>query len=253
FLLLEDFGDATFTRLLNQGADAHDLYALAVDALIVLRQRVQLSTLPTLRRLSAPVLLDQVELLTQWYLPLAGGGVPHESAAAAWRAAWTEVLAGRPAEPETLVLYDYHVDNLIRLTDRSAVAACGLLDFQDAVKGPALFDLVSLLRDVRRDVPPDLAQAMQARYRAAFAPMGDGDFDHAAALWALQRNCRILGTFARLCVRDGKPGYLAFLPRVWRLVAEDAAHPALSPVREWLDRHVPPPARHITPPEAGRG
>jgi len=252
FVLLEDFGDDTFTRLLDRGEDAHDLYALAVDALIHLQRSFDPAAHPEIRRLEAPALLDQAGLLTEWYLPLATGQPTDDSAARSWRDIWNEMLAARPEVPETLILYDYHVDNLMRLPGRSGVAACGLLDFQDAVLGPPLFDLVSLLRDVRRDVPVDLDRAMRARYAQGMADSDDAAFAHGAALWALQRNCRILGTFARLCVRDGKPGYLRFLPRVWRLVMADAAHPALRRARDWLNYHVPAAARRIDVTRIGR-
>src|SRR5439155_20119268 len=131
---------------------------------------------------------------------------------------------------DTLVLRDYHVDNLMLLPDRCGVQGCGLLDFQDAVCGPPSYDLVSLLEDARRGVPAALRRAMTKRYLAAFPEIDRPAFHCSAAILAAQRNCKILGIFTRLWRRDGKPGYLVHLPRVWRLLEQDLAHPALAPV-----------------------
>jgi hypothetical protein len=140
---------------------------------------------------------------------------------------------------ETLVLRDYHVDNLMLLQGRSGVRGCGLLDFQDAVTGPPSYDLVSLLEDARRDVGAELRQAMIERYLAGFPGLDRTAFLRSAAILAVQRNCKILGIFTRLWKRDGKPAYLAHIPRIWRLLEQDLAHPALTPIASWLDRTLP--------------
>jgi aminoglycoside/choline kinase family phosphotransferase len=119
------------------------------------------------------------------------------------------------------------------------------LDFQDAVTGPASYDLVSLLEDARRDVPPPLREAMTERYLAALPGLDRAAFLRSAAVLAAQRNCKIIGIFTRLWRRDGKPDYLAHIPRVWRLLEDDLRRePALRPVAEWLDRHLPAGTRH---------
>ena len=145
------------------------------------------------------------------------------------------------------MLRDYHVDNLMRLAGRGGIASFGLLDFQDAVLGPMSYDLVSLLEDARRDVPVALAAAMRARFLAAFPDLDRAAFARSYAVLGAQRNSKIVGIFTRLCVRDGKPHYLAHIPRVWRLIEEDLRHPDLAPVKDWLDRHVPPALRLIPP------
>ena len=144
------------------------------------------------------------------------------------------------------MLRDYHVDNLMLLPDRSWVQGCGLLDFQDAVCGPQSYDLVSLLEDARRDVPADLRRQMTERYLAAFPALDQAAFLRSAAILAAQRNCKILGIFTRLWKRDGKPRYLVHLPRIWRLLEQEVAHPALDPIARWLDRHLPRSARHLS-------
>ena len=242
-LLLEDFGDDTYTRLLARDRNESELYALAVDLLIDLHRKfvpARHSGLPVFDDARA---LREVSLLLDWYWPATQDQPLTPEMRESYLAAWRAVLPKRHAVPDTLVLFDYHVDNLMILPDRKGVAACGLLDFQDALVAPRPFDLVSLLKDVRRDVPPKLVTAMRERYFAGFSNLDRAAFDTSYAVIGAQRNTRILGTFTRLLLRDGKSSYLQFMPRTWTLVEDSLSHPTLAPVREWFDRHIPAAAR----------
>jgi aminoglycoside/choline kinase family phosphotransferase len=246
-LLLEDFGDGTFTRLFAGGHAEAPLYVLAVDALVALQQRFDPAAATVLPRYDDARFLAEAALLVDWYLPAVSGRPTDPALRQDYLDLWAELLPLARNVPETLVLRDYHVDNLMRLDGRSGVAACGLLDFQDAVVGPASYDLVSLLEDARRDVPAPLAGAMRTRYFQAFPTLDRAAFDASYAVLGAQRNCKIVGIFTRLCVRDGKPTYLVHIPRVWRLIAEDLRHPALQPLARWLDRHIPAADRQVPP------
>lgn len=255
FLLLEDFGDATFSRLLAAGADEEALYALAVDVLIDLHSRPPAETVPAwLPPYDNAALLEEAFLLADWYVPAVCGAALSERARAAYTTAWIEVLEPVTAQPPTLVMRDFHVDNLMRLAGRKGLTACGLLDFQDAVAGHPAYDLMSLLEDARRDIAPALKTAMAARYRAgrpnlAASEASDRAFCEAFTTLAAQRHAKVIGIFTRLAVRDGKPAYLRHIPRVWRLLTAALADPVLDPVRAWMDSHIPEGDRRI--PECG--
>ncbi|MBV8118790.1 MAG: phosphotransferase [Alphaproteobacteria bacterium] len=249
FLLIEDFGDDTYTRLLQAGGDEAILYRLAIDSLAVLQQRAAAVGLPDLPPYDADALLAEAVLLVDWYMPAVLGEnlapALREEYLGLWRGLLSKVLGLlRP----TLVLRDFHVDNLMLLPGRCGVRACGLLDFQDAVIGSPAYDLVSLLEDARRDVPEILGRAMTERYLAAFPTFNRTDFRQAAAILAVQRNCKILGIFTRLWKRDGKPAYLCHIPRLWRLLEAELRHPALRDIARWLGCHLPPPARRMPDP-----
>jgi len=240
FLLIEDFGDDSYTRLLARGADEAALYALAIDTLIALHRAVAASGLPALPSYDETRLLDEAALLVDWYAPDVLGAALPPAARADYLARWRDILPQAVLPGATLVLRDYHVDNLMLLPDRPGVEGCGLLDFQDAVQGPASYDLVSLIEDARRDVSATLGAAMTERYLSAFPGLDRAMFRRSAAILAVQRNCKILGIFTRLWRRDGKPGYLAHIPRIWRLIEEDLQRePALSPIADWLERLLP--------------
>ncbi len=142
-----------------------------------------------------------------------------------------------------MVLRDYHAENILMLPGRTGAARAGLLDFQDAFTGHAAYDLVSLCRDVRRDVRPETEEACITAYLNATGEDPEA-FRGAYAVLGVQRNLRILGVFARLAA-NGKPRYLDFLPRTWALLQEQLAHPALAPLRPIIEALPAPTPDHI--------
>ena len=158
---------------------------------------------------------------------------------------WRSLLKKPAAAARTWVMRDFHSPNIIWLPERNGILRVGIIDFQDAVLGPAAYDLVSLLQDARIDVPELLELALLTRYIKA-RRTADNRFDAAGfaelyAIMSAQRNTRLLGTFARLNRRDGKPQYLRHQPRIWTYLGRSLAHPALSAFQEWYAANVPPP------------
>lgn len=247
-LLLEDLGDDTYTRRLAAGDDEAMLYRLAVDVLIDLHGRATDEAVPSgVPPYDDERLLTEALLLTDWFLPAVTGAAVADHVRAAYIAAWAKVLPVARAVPDTLVLRDFHVDNLMLLPGRVGVRACGLLDFQDAVAGPATYDLMSLLEDARRDIDPTMIADLKAHYLAAFPSLEPASFAASWAVLAAQRHAKVIGIFTRLCMRDGKPVYLRHVPRVWRLLDAALSHPALDPVAEWMDEFVSHDLRRVPP------
>ncbi|MBR9972373.1 aminoglycoside phosphotransferase family protein [Magnetospirillum sulfuroxidans] len=248
FLLLEDLGDSTYTRCLANGEDEEKLYALAMDVLADLHQRPPAETIPV----GTPAydderLLTEACLLTDWYMPAVLGADTDPAARAEYCRLWRDLFPIARAVPNTLVLRDFHVDNLM-LLDRPGLAACGLLDFQDAVAGPLTYDPMSLLEDARRDIDPAMIGRMKARYLARLPQVEAEAFAASWAVLAAQRHAKVIGIFTRLCERDGKSGYLIHIPRLWRLLEQSLAHPALAGIKHWLDIHMPQRQRTVPTP-----
>jgi aminoglycoside/choline kinase family phosphotransferase len=245
-VLIEDLGDDTYTRLLAAGHDERTLYELATDLLIDLHRRPAKKAVPSgLAPYDLAAFQREADLFVAWYMPAVTGKAASEALLESYRTCWKAVLPLAYGAPGTLVLRDYHVDNLMLVHGRVGLAACGLLDFQDALVGPASYDFISLVEDARRDIAPELIAAMRARYVAAFPALDRDAFDASCAVLAAQRHAKVIGIFTRLCVRDGKPKYLVHIPRVWRLLERAAAHPALAPVRQWLDGNIPRRSRTV--------
>ncbi len=239
--IIEDFGESTYTRLLEGGEDPWPLYALAVDVLSHLHIQRNAASID-LPIYDAARLVDEVMLFTDWYLPAITGIATPGHVRDEFAAAWHDVINTLPPGQQTLVLRDYHVDNLMLLGEgREGAARGGILDFQDAVIGHPAYDLVSLLEDARRDVSPELTTTMRERYAKALPEAKGASFDAWYAVLGVQRHARVAGVFVRLCARDSKPGYLPHIPRVMGMLARSLSHPALSPVRTWFDKYLPDP------------
>jgi aminoglycoside/choline kinase family phosphotransferase len=249
-LLLEDLGDDSFTRILKRDASEatqYQLYSAAIDLLAQWHDESRGFSNP--HALRAPtydqaLLIQEVKLFTDWYLPQALGVEQAVALRPKFLELWQSLLLAIPLAQTHWVHRDYHADNLMWLPQRSGLARVGLLDFQDGVYGDAAYDLVSLLEDARRDVPPALASVMLERYIAA-SRLDAERFRAAYALLGAQRNCKIIGIFVRLAVRDQKPHYLSYLPRVWAHLECDISHPLLQPLKHWFDLHVPLQARGV--------
>ena len=251
FLITEDFGSAGFV----EGDPARPIverYHAAADMLAALHRVALPFILPLAPGLTYAIptfdtdaLLVEAGLMLEWYLP-DRGVEPTNKMRDEFVTMWRDLLSKPAAAARTWVIRDFHSPNLIWLDERSGIAKVGIIDFQDAVLGPAAYDLVSLAQDARIDVPEQLELALLVRYIKA-RRAADDTFDPAgfAALYAImsaQRNTRLLGTFARLNRRDGKPQYLRHQPRLWTYLNRSLAHPLLAPVRAWYSAHVPPPA-----------
>ena len=229
-VLLEDFGEVRMRDYLDQWPDdAVEVYRGAVDTLL------QLHRLP-----SGPFndyrLGDyqrEAQLLIEWYCPAQGLAVDRAGYDQAWAQALAPLLPRQ--RPGVVVLRDYHAENLMLL---GGLQQQGLLDFQDALNGHPAYDLVSLLQDARRDVSEDLEAQMLSAYIAA-AKCDEATFRADYARLGAQRNAKIVGIFVRLWKRDGKPRYLAMIPRVWAALERDLAHPALAPVAAWFAANIP--------------
>jgi tRNA threonylcarbamoyl adenosine modification protein YjeE len=250
FLITEDLGSTGVIEGDPPGPIV-ERYQIATDVLAALHRKPLPEILPLAPQLSyamptfdTDALLVEVGLMLEWYLPDRGVELSSELRDE-FVAIWRELLAKPAAAAKTWVLRDFHSPNLIWLDERADIAKIGIIDFQDAVLGPHAYDLVSLLQDARIDVPEELELALLPRYIKA-RRAADDSFDPAAfaelyAIMSAQRNTRLLGTFARLNRRDGKPQYLRHQPRIWTYLNRSLAHPALARFREWYSVNVPTP------------
>jgi aminoglycoside/choline kinase family phosphotransferase len=239
FALIEDFGDGTYSRLLDAGAAQGPLFLAATEALVTLHTHPQGAAVeaPPYDRAK---MLDEASELPEWY-GLAVNGTPlSEDAVATFTGLWRDLFDRMPPVEPGLVLLDYHVDNLMAIPARQGAAACGLLDFQDARIGPNPYDLLCLLRNERRGIDPALSDSLYDHYIAAARPPDPDGFGLWYRVLSAQRYTKVLGRFARLTLRDGRDGYLRYLPRVVMLMEEALAQePLLATIRAHLRAILP--------------
>jgi tRNA threonylcarbamoyl adenosine modification protein YjeE len=244
---------ALATGLGDPPAPIEARYVAAIDFLAALHARELPDTLQVspdfdyhLPRYDLQAFLIEAELLVDWYL-LRTNAAATRSAREAFVSLWDDALVPAMRAPRTWVLRDYHSPNLLWLEGRDDIARIGVLDFQDALIGPGAYDVASLLQDARVDVPEALEVTLLSRYVRARRE-ADAEFDASAfglvyATLAAQRATKILGIFARLDRRDGKPQYLRHMPRLWNYLRRSLAHPALASLKGWYAANVPPPDR----------
>jgi aminoglycoside/choline kinase family phosphotransferase len=242
FAIIEDLGDDLYARAIPGGAPEVELYETAIDALLELR-----AAAPAAPKIAGYQMLAydetameaEVMLVPDWYWPHLKGAPADEAVRADYIAAWAPVLQ-QLSPPSTIVLRDYHAENLLWLPDRRGFQRAGIIDFQDGLFGNPAYDLVSLLEDARRDVSASLAHSMIQRYvngASARTAFDEDAFRRDYAILGAQRNAKILGIFARLIHRDGKRRYAEFFPRVEAHFRNDLAHPDLAPVAEFFRTH----------------
>jgi N-acetylmuramate 1-kinase len=247
--VLEDLGDDLFAKLIADGQDEAPLYDDAIEALVVLHAATPPKVLEA-HGLSWPLLTyDELalktagDILPEW-LPKLRPELSFDAAAvAAWDAVWAPIRTRGAAGATVFCHRDYHAENLIWLPYRAGAARVGLLDFQDALAAHPAWDMSMLLHDARRDVSASLEAGCLARYFTLRPEVDPAQFlaDY-HALGALNI-VRIIGIFARLVTRDGKPRYEAFLPRLWGYLDRCLGDPSLTDLKAWFDAHIPPDAR----------
>nr|WP_306264485.1 tRNA (adenosine(37)-N6)-threonylcarbamoyltransferase complex ATPase subunit type 1 TsaE [Pararhizobium sp. IMCC3301] len=241
FLLLEDFGKQGIID--SKGQPIRARYLAAVDVLAALHDRAA-DLSQSVEGVSEPYLipafdrtafLTEVALFADWFVPHQQGSLStahHQDFMAVWSGLFEEL-----AEAETgIILRDVHSPNLMWLQRANPLQTVGLLDFQDALWGPQLYDLASLVYDARIDIDPGFRQDMLARYQnvrtTALIP---SDLDRHLTILAAQRTMKILGIFARLAMRDAKLSYLAHMPRNQNYLRQLLDNSALVALRRWYE------------------
>ncbi|MBX3572237.1 MAG: tRNA (adenosine(37)-N6)-threonylcarbamoyltransferase complex ATPase subunit type 1 TsaE [Mesorhizobium sp.] len=240
-LLIEHLGDGGF--LDAAGAPVRERYLAAATLLAGIHRHdwpLEMEAAPGvvhhLPLYDREAMMIEAELLTDWYVPEETGTAPTDADRAEYRAAWDTAISCLATAEKSIVLRDYHSPNIIWREERSGNDRLGIIDFQDALWGPAAYDVASLAQDARVTIPPELERATVDAYKTARRAQGAFDeaaFDQAYAIMAAQRNSKILGIFVRLNRRDGKPQYLKHLPRIRDYVGRVLPHPALAAVRDF--------------------
>jgi len=242
FLLLSDLGTHNYVQAIRAGLDDAQLQVLYRQAIAAL-VRMQTAQTAGLAVCDQPHLRQDLEVFTQWYVGHYYGVTLEVKEQEALAQCFSALTQDNLHQPRVLVHRDFHSPNLMLCTEARHGANPGVIDFQDALVGPITYDLASLVTDARTTW--DEAQQLDwaVRYweaaRAAHLPVPDdfAEFHRACEWMSLQRNLRILGVFVRLCVRDGKPGYLAHLPRVLGYVRQvTTRYQTFKPLNRLLDR-----------------
>ena len=220
FLILTDFGSSDYLSQLDRQNEA-SLYDDALAALLRMQLRIDADDLPPY---DAELLLREMDLFHDWFVGRLMGITLDPGQQACWQSVKKALVDNALEQPQVFVHRDYHSRNLMKTANGNP----GILDFQDAVKGPITYDLVSLLRDCYIDWPPPrvdqlaLAYYQMARVRQ-LVEVDSERFLHWFNLMGIQRHLKAIGIFSRLDIRDGKAGYLKDIPRTLEYLRQVSA------------------------------
>ncbi|MHC1547346.1 tRNA (adenosine(37)-N6)-threonylcarbamoyltransferase complex ATPase subunit type 1 TsaE [Phyllobacterium sp. K27] len=246
FLVLENLGNEGIVD--ESGAPIFERYEAAVRSLARLHQQSWPQDIPVgngathrLHHFDRDAMMIEVELLSDWYVPRMNKTPLDADLKQGYIAAWDNVFSQLSDVEKTLLLRDFHSPNILWQADKSGMNRVGLIDFQDAMIGPAAYDVASLVMDARVTIEPEMQDSLLAAYveerRAGSKAFDQAGFSKAFAIMAAQRNAKILGIFVRLDERDGKPFYLKHLPRIQTYLERVIDHPALAPIKDWCEKN----------------
>jgi len=229
FFLMTDLGDVHFADVYaRQGP------AAALPAALATLHRLQAIDDPAVPPYSRQRFADELDIYVTWFL----GTLLGEPPPAALAEVFEHLLAATDAQPRCCVHRDFHARNLLLRSDGTA----GVVDFQDALRGPATYDLASLLRDCYYRLPEDAVGHWRDLYlQQTLLPVDRARFAADLDLVALQRQLKAVGIFARLYLRDGRESHLRHIvPVLERIGALAAAYPQLAPLAEHTAAVLPP-------------
>ncbi len=234
FMLLEDFGQTSFSNILNKDNESK-LYKKAIEVLIQINKQSKSKEkkISKLKSYSIDLLVNESLLFIDWYLEKRKGELVSSDQKKEFIKILNDFYNNIKPQSSTLVLRDYHVDNLFFLNNQKSLKQVGLIDFQDAVIGSPLYDLASLLEDVRRPLRRNLQKKLLEIYIKAISINGK-DAEREMRFFSIQRNLKILGIFCRLSIRDKKDGYLKYLPNAVKLLRKNLQDPFFINLVNWL-------------------
>ncbi len=257
-LVIEDLGGEVYQDMVRSGSASMTApYRAAVDVLLKIAAEPLPSRITLLGNDAHEVpefdnaaLEIEAELLLDWYWPSTHGAPVPQSERDRFLAIWRTLWPRLDSHKTVWCLRDYHSPNLIWRAEETGLAQVGIIDFQDAVLGHPAYDLASLLQDARVDVDRETERCM-LEYYFEERQKDDESFDRNAfeecyAILAAQRLTKILGIFMRLNDRDGKPGYLQHIPRLWGYLGHTLDAPTLSELKAWYDEAFPASARSVS-------
>jgi len=217
FLLLTDFGSTDYLSILDANTSG-PLYKDALAALLKMQTSIGCDDLP---RYDETLLLGEMDLFRDWFLKALLGIELDAAQQAVWQSIKQVLVQNALEQPQVFVHRDYHSRNLMKIENRNP----GILDFQDAVKGPLTYDLVSLLRDCYIAWPAARVGQLALDYHDlarvnGLVDVGSSQFLRWFNLMGIQRHLKAIGIFSRLKIRDGKKGYLKDIPRTLEYIEQ---------------------------------
>ena len=227
FLIIEDFGNTKYSILCKEKKDRKRLYyRQAINLLILLSEKKKPGFIQDYNH---RILNDELDLYIKWGLNMKKS----KKAFKDWNRIWNVLLKNISYKKTTVVLRDFHVDNIFYLRDRNKLEKIGLIDFQDSLIGHPAYDLVSLLQDVRVFLSIKEQDSFY-NYYIKNTQVNKNQFKYAYLVLGTQRLFKIIGIFKKLAIKQGKIDYLKYLSRTNQLIKNNLKNPMFNELKIWL-------------------
>ena len=223
YLLLEDFGEVCFKRMMQSADRSKAAYVLAARVLEHLTNAECPLELPNYYESHVH---RRHRRVVDWYMPFIRGIKNEDGLVEDYRAVWQKIEQSVPTPRQSFLHIDFHAENLMWLPNETGVKRCGILDFQGAMIGPAPYDLANLLEDARNDVPENIRARILSRF--------DEETLAQYRILATQFHCRVIGQFIKQAAIDDNQSYLPHIPRLQNYLHEGLKHPVLAPLQKWF-------------------
>lgn len=231
-MLLEDFGESDFVKKATP-QNEKKLLQKAVDVLIKLHN---VKIRPNcVKDMNEKVILDNFALFSDWFIPACLGRQLTSQERTSFFKIVKKLMPSALKLPSTLVLWDYHVNNVMYPDEGEAA----IIDFQDSLWGPGIYDLVSLIEDERRNIPNALAKEFKEYYFTQMKNIKHADFEKCYAYMSVLRHMRVLGRFTTLILVSKRPSYAKYVPHGLELLKQSLQNPYLAELKNWINNYFP--------------
>ena len=234
-MLIEDFGNDIFSKILNPNNE-RDLYQKSIELLSFIHNHSNLETYHV-EKYSFEILINESELFIEWYLEKHLKLIVSSSEKVEFRNILEKHFKSLSLEKNTLVLRDFHVDNLIYLENRNGIKQLGLIDYQDALLGSVAYDLASLVEDVRRPIKEELKYSLIEIYSKSIF-VDQNELQREIDFYSIQRNLKIIGIFSRLKYRDNKMNYFPMIEVAWSFINNHIKKSEYNDLNHWIDKMI---------------
>ncbi len=231
-MLIEDFGNEVFSKILDNNNEK-DFYLKSIQLLSYIHNHSDLE-ISNIERYTFDILINESELFIEWYLEKHLKLNLSSPEKEEFRNILEKNFKSLSPKHDTLVLRDFHVDNLIYLRKRNGINQLGLIDYQDALLGSTAYDFISLVEDVRRPIKEELKNFLIETYSKLIF-LDQKELEREISFYSIQRNLKIIGIFSRLKYRDNKMNYFSMIEVAWGFINYHLKKPEYNDLNDWID------------------
>ncbi len=234
YMLIEDFGDVSFSDKISKGENIENLYCLAVDILLKMGKSKELSSL-NLKSYYDGHIHENKKFVMEFYVPLVKGEDCSSALVNEYKNIWNKIEGNFPSCPMKFQHIDFFPGNLMYRENMEGLNRCGIIDFQGAQIAPYVYDIVNLLEDARRDVDENLKKEMKKRFCGNMNKCEKEEFEIWYIILSAQFHLRLIGQFIKIKNIKKNDSYMQYIPRVEAYIRKELQYSILKDMKYFFD------------------